>query len=474
MTESHINETGYPNWVLAPGTPVEPVDADYEFAPQEAIDKWLDMKYGLRIHWGPLAHVAEGDWVMTGNDITTDRRQVWPDRMEFEHFYYTYLHREFNPVAFDADDWAEMMVQQGFKYFVFTTKTHVGFSLWDTKTRVKRRFIYNGPQAGQIEACDLAFSIMETFGRDIVKEVVDAGRRRDLGIGLYFSHIDFYDADFRIDSYNHPRPDPTYSRESDPSGWTRMVNRHREQILELLTDYGHVDLLGFDICMSADFWPDMKANIKAARKAAPDTLFRRRGLGDYGDYQTPENNVVVTGGGGDIPITKPWQLIHTLGKSFFYEPAVENYRSQEWILETLVDAVAKGGNCMICIGPDAWGQFHPEAVRRLDYVGRWLQVNDEAIYATRPWHTVQEGDCYFTRTKDEKRVYAISMKWPGSSLTLESVRARAGSTIRLLGDDEDLAFRQDGTGLTIELPPRLQQPESRPCEQAYAFRIEPE
>lgn len=469
---SRIKGTGFPEWVLAPGTPVEPVDADYEFAPQEAIDKWLDMKFGLRIHWGPLAHVAEGDWVVNGNDITTDRTSVWPDRMEFEHFYYTYLHREFNPVAFDADDWADMMVRQGFKYFVFTTKTHVGFSLWDTNTRVKKRFIYDGPKAGQIEDCDLAFSIMETFGRDIVKEVVDAGRRRDLGIGLYFSHVDFYDADFRVDSYNHPRPDPDYSRESDPAGWGRMVDRHREQILELLTNYGHIDLMGFDICLSADFWPDMKANIKAARKAAPDTLFRRRGLGHYGDYQTPENSVPLPGEDSPVPITKPWQLIHTLGKSFFYEPAVENYQSQEWVLSTLIDAVAKGGNCMICIGPDAWGQFHPEAVRRLDYVGDWLQVNGEGIYGTRSWHKVKDGDCYFTRTKDSRHLFAISMTWPGSSLKLDGVRARPGSTIRMLGDEGDLEFSQEEAGLIIDLPQRLQQPESRPCKQAYVFKIE--
>lgn len=472
MTESYINDTGFPGWVLAPGTPVEPVEDDYEFAPQEAVEKWLDMKYGLRIHWGPLAHIAEGDWCVNGTDITTDRSERWPSRMEFEHFLYSYLHREFNPVAFDADDWADMMVRQGFKYFVFTTKTHVGFSLWDTKTRVKRRFVYSGPRAGQIEECDEAYSIMETFGRDIVREVVDAGRRRDLGIGLYFSHPDFYDADFRVESYNHPRPDPEYSRESDPEGWARMVCRHREQILELLTAYGHIDLMGFDLAMSADFWSDMKANVKAARKAAPDTLFRRRGLGDYGDYQTPENNMPITGGGGPVPITKPWQLIHTLGESFFYEPAVENYHSQEWILETLIDAVAKGGNFMICIGPDAWGQFHPEAVRRLDYVGRWLEVNGEAIYGTRPWRTMQEGDCFFTRTKDSRHLFAISTKWPGASLRLERVHARAGSSIRLLGDGEDLVFAQDDAGLTIDLPECLQHPEARPCEQAYAFRIE--
>ena len=86
MTESYINDTGFPGWVLAPGTPVEPVEDDYEFAPQEAVEKWLDMKYGLRIHWGPLAHIAEGDWCVNGTDITTDRSERWPSRMESSTF----------------------------------------------------------------------------------------------------------------------------------------------------------------------------------------------------------------------------------------------------------------------------------------------------------------------------------------------------------------------------------------------------
>ncbi len=400
----------YPEWVLAPGTPVEEVESDYRHAPAEAVEKWLDMKYGLRIHWGPLAMLGEGDWCITGDiDISTDRSEVWPDRMEFEHFYYTYLHREFNPMEFDADRWADMMVRLGFKYFVFTTKTHVGFSMWDTRTKVKKRFIYTGPQAGHIEDCDVRFSIMETpFKRDVVKEVVEASRKRGLGIGLYFSHVDFYDADFRVKSWGHPRPDENYSRETDPKGWARMVARHREQISELLTNYGHVDMFGIDLCLSAEFWPDMKETIKTVRRLSPNTLFRHRGIGEYGDYQTPEN--YIPGESNPEEISKPWQLIHTLGESFFYEPNIEKYRSKEWVLSTLIDATAKGGNFMICIGPDQWGVFHPEAIRRLEYVGRWLEVNDEAIYATRPYKELREGDTYYTRTKDNKHVYAISMK----------------------------------------------------------------
>ena len=127
---------------------------------------------------------------------------------------------------------------------------------------------------------------------------------------------------------------------------------------------------------------------------------------------------------------------------------------------------------MMCIGPDPWGQFHPEAVRRLNYVGDWLEVNGEGIYGTRPWHTGRSGDCYFTRTKDSRHLYAISMKWPGLSLRLDGVRAKEDSIIRMLGDDAALEFSQDDAGLSIQIPERLQRAEDRPCEQAFVFKIE--
>ena len=244
-----------------------------------------------------------------------------------------------------------------------------------------------------------------------------------------------------------------------------MAKRHHDQVAELLTNYGPIDMLGFDLSLDANFWPSMEKNILSFRKLAPKTMFRRRGLGGYGDYQSPENAIPSSG------IGTPWHLIHTLGRSFFYEPKVSNYRSQEWVLSTLIDSTAKGGNFMISVGPDQWGNFHPEVIKRLNYVGDWLKVNDEAIYATRPYKEYKEGEVYYTCTKDKKYVYAISMKWPGEKLKLKSVRAKKDAKISMLGDRRRLDWHQDEDGLVIEITRRFQNEENRPCQQAYAFKI---
>jgi alpha-L-fucosidase len=135
--------------------------------------------------------------------------------------------------------------------------------------------------------------------------------------------------------------------------------------------------------------------------------------------------------------------------------------------------VAKGGNFMVSIGPDERGNFHPTAVKHLEYAGDWLKVNGEAVYKTRPWTWWNDGDTVrYTRSKDGKQVFAISLKWPGEKLALKRVRPRAGSEIRMLGVREPLRWRRDGAeGLVIDLPQRLQTPENRPCRQAYAFKI---
>jgi alpha-L-fucosidase len=468
---------GDAHWLLAPGIPYD-VDPGYEFAPEESLEKFRDMKYGLRIHWGPSAIVGEGCFFLTagssGQDmsIMRDKTRMWdPYRVKLRHFFYDYLWREWNPVAFDADQWAEMMVKQGFKYFVYTTKTHVGFSMWDTKTRVKKRFVYHGPNAGDIVDCDTAFGIMDgPFKRDIVKEIVEAGRKRDLGIGLYFSNPDWFDADFRVATWGAPYVDTNYTPRTDPEGFARMAKRHHDQVAELLTNYGHIDMLGFDLSFDGNFWPYMEKNILSFRKHAPNTMFRRRGLGGYGDYQSPENGLPSFEHAKTIKT--PWHLIHTLGRSFFYEPDVSQYRSREWVLETLIDCTAKGGNFMISVGPDQWGNFHPEVIKRLDYVGRWLKVNGESIYATRPYQTCKEGDVYYTRSKDNKTVYGISMGWPGETLQLTSVRPTKAARISLLGDGRSLDWRLSADGLVIELPERLQAEENRPCQQAYVVKIE--
>ena len=116
------------------------------------------------------------------------------------------------PAGFDADEWTSLFAENGMRMFAFTTKHHEGFSMFDTKTRVRQRVRWDAPGTPQIEDCDLAYSIMETpFRRDIVKELCDAGRKRGLRIALYFSHPDWYDADFRPYA-EHPVTVPSAAR----------------------------------------------------------------------------------------------------------------------------------------------------------------------------------------------------------------------------------------------------------------------
>jgi alpha-L-fucosidase len=440
------------------------VDPAYKHASSEAYERWRDLKYGLRIHWGIYSLLgAEASWPVL--KMPNEKKQEYFD-----------LYKKFNPTEFDASKWMGLFERCGLRFFAFTAKHHDGFSMFDTKARVKRRVNWVAPGGPKIEECDLAYSIMEgPFRRDIVKELTDAAHQRGIACDLYFSHIDWFDADFRFDQWN-PFRDKGYTPQSDPEGYARFARRHREQIRELLANYGKVDMLCLDMQLPGFCWPDVKETVLMARRLQPDVLLRERGIGAYGDYTTPENWIPASPGLTDQRVDRPWMVIHTLSGQFAYDPDGSRYKSGEWIVANLIDIVAKGGNFMVSIGPDGKGLFHPEAVKRLEYAGDWLKVNGEAIYGTRPWAKHKEGESIrFTRNKDGRCVYAISLGWPGKALRLKSLRARDGSEVHLLGVSQPLKWRNDPVeGLTIELPDELQAEERRPCKQAYAFRIEGE
>ena len=205
-----------------------------------------------------------------------------PKKMEYFDLY-----KKFNPKDFDAEKWMDMLQRFGMTNFTITTKHHDGFAIFDTKTRVKSRVNYAAPGGPKLEDCDLAYDTMEApMHRDVIKELCDAAHKRDIAIDLYFSHIDWNDADFRMDAF-HPFHDKNFSKKNNPVEYARFIQRHRQQILELLSNYGKIDMMCLDILLPDACWPDIKQTVMMARKLQPDVLFRDRGIGAYGDYTTP-------------------------------------------------------------------------------------------------------------------------------------------------------------------------------------------
>jgi alpha-L-fucosidase len=201
-------------------------------------------------------------------------------------------------------------------------------------------------------------------------------------------------------------------------------------------------------------------------------MLRDRGIGNYGDYYTPERAIPP----GPESSDKPWFCIYPLGTNFSYDPDPAKYKGTEWIVHNLADVTAKGGGFMVGVGPSSQGDFHAEAVRQMKGAGAWLGVNGEAIYATRPreaglW---SQGDTVrYTRSKDRRYVYAILTQWPGAQIVLESVRPKPHSRVELLGSDRRISWQFDAAkGTVIALPDALQQSENRPCDYAWALKIE--
>ena len=180
--------------------------------------------------------------------------------------------------------------------------------------------------------------------------------------------------------------------------------------------------------------------------------------------------------GGKENTNMPWFVIYPLGSVFSYDANAARYKGGQWIIKNLVDTVAKGGRFMVGIGPDTDGRFHPRAIEQLEEAGAWLKVNGAAIYGTRarPADSWKEGDLVrFTRSKDNKTVYAIALAWPGSQLTLRSVRPVLGSNITMLGNEQSLPWTHSKGGrLEIALPADAPYKAGNPLGFAYAFKID--
>lgn len=325
---------------------------------------WTNDRFGMFIHFGLYAMPGRHEWVRNREYITNE---------VYDEKYF----KRFNPDLFDAKAWAKAAKAAGMRYAVLTSKHHEGFCLWDTATT--------------------DYNIVKTeFGRDLVKEYVEAFRAEGIRIGFYYSIIDWHHPDFTVDRTHPLRP-------RDRKEWTKArfdeLNKRRDmakyrkymfaQIRELLTNYGKIDIIWYDFTASGEFgktWKDWDARnlMKMTRELQPGILVDNRldlndTTDDGWDFVTPEQFKVDS-----WPTVRgkrvPWETCQTFSGSWGYYRDETTWKSLPQLIGLLVETVSKGGNLILNVGPTGRGEFDHRATERLDGLARWMHHNDRSIY----------------------------------------------------------------------------------------------
>jgi alpha-L-fucosidase len=373
--------------------------------------EWFrDLGFGLFIHWSVdsqlgvvISHSLAG-----ADDAYTNR-------------FFNDLPKTFNPRKFDPQDWAALAKLAGIRYVVFTAKHHSGFAMWDTNTT--------------------GFSIMHTpFQRDITRGILEAFKAQGIRPGIYFSPDDFHWLwENHIDVQ---RNIPAVQPRNNPG----LMKLDLDQVRELMTNYGPIDVVFFD------GEPQQLRDL--AWKLQPDTIVTR------GAIQTPE--LYVPG----VPLEGAWEANFTMGTAWQYQPRNESYKTGGQVIDILVETRAKGGNLLLNVGPKPDGELPIEQEERLREVALWMQVNQECIYSVRPWVITNEQNIWFTKAKNEDTVYAIVKQQPQwvrgqwRDFVLKSVSATDRTEVSVLGQNGSVleyrpevnpapSFKQESDGLHV-------------------------
>ncbi len=436
----------------------------------EKLGWFQDMKFGLMMHWGPYSQwgVVES-WSICSEDEPWCRRNS-NDYIEYKKRYEE-LKKTFNPVNFDPEKWARAAKYAGMRYVVHTTKHHDGFCMFDTRQTDYR-----------ITSPDCPFS--QNPRANIVKEIFDAFRKEGFGIGAYFSKPDWHSPDYWAPEWATPDRNVNYDPEKYPERWRKFCEFTYNQIEELMTGYGRVDILWLDGGWVRPYPPldkslkgllkmphnqdiDMPRIAAMARKHQPGLIVVDRTVtGRYENYRTPEQEVP------EKPLDYVWETCMTMGNSWSYVPN-DKYKSTNRLIHLLVDIVSKGGNFLLNIGPNAEGELPAESLQRLQEIGDWMRVNGEAVYETRPVAPYKEAKICLTSKRDGS-LYAIYLadedeKSPPPKVLLYSHAPDSGARIQMLGLKGFLKWEKVGKGILIEVPAAAQK--NPPCRHAWTFKI---
>jgi alpha-L-fucosidase len=394
---------------------------------------WTDSRFGMFIHWGLYAMPARHEWVKNRERITNAAYQKYFDL--------------FNPDLFQPKTWAKKAKDAGMKYMVLTTKHHEGFCLFDSKfTDYKST---NTPAK-----------------RDLVREYVNACRAEGLKVGFYYSLIDWHHPDYTVDVVHPQRPavvsDTAYNRLNKGRDMEKYRQYLRNQVTELLTNYGKIDVLWLDFSFpnknghgkGKDDWA-AESLIKMIRKLQPGIIINNRlDLNEYSDgadFVTPEQvkPAELAKYKGQL-----WETCQTFSGSWGYYRDENTWKSNHQLLDLLITSVANGGNLILNVGPTARGEFDYRANNALDSLSSWMHSNNKAIYncTYAPAGFEAPNNSRLTYNPLTKRLYIHLFEYPSTgSLTLAGYQDKI-KYIQFLHDNSELRFAKKDNDITVNLP----------------------
>jgi alpha-L-fucosidase len=363
---------------------------------------WHEARFGMFIHWGLYSVLGRHEWVMENEGIPVSE--------------YEPLAKQFKPKPNAARDWARLAKTAGMKYMVMTTKHHEGFCHFNTATTN-----YCSPKQGP--------------GRDLVKEYVEAARAEGMRVGFYYSLMDWH----------HPDGAACADNEAARQRFVPYIHTH---LRELLTNYGKIDVLWYDVSWPLDVngWESKKMN-KMVFELQPDIIVNNRNK-LAGDFSTPEQRITAEKEG------RAWESCMTLNDSWGYHAADDNWKSSRTVIRNLISCSRDGGNYLLNIGPRPDGSIPEESVRILSDVGQWMARNGDTVRQSDMCEPRRSNYASFTRKGNT--LYMHVHYWPGETVAMSGLMTGVKSA-RLAASNTPVNFQQDKyrvrfTGLPKEAP----------------------
>ena len=385
--------------------------------PKPDLSWFTQSRFGMFIHWGTYAAAARHEWVKSKEEI--------PDEQYMSYF------NHFCPDLYNPGEWARMAADAGMKYFVVTSKHHEGFCLWDSQfTDYKAT---NTP-----------------WGKDLLKPMVEAFREAGLRVGFYYSLLDWHHPDYTTDR-QHPQRNDAARRAADTGrDMTRYAEYMRNQVRELLTEFGPIDIVWYDFSFPGEDgkgcadWESDKL-YALTRELMPNVLINNRlNLPGSADFLTPEQFQPTEQPKDEHGNPAVWEGCQTFSGSWGYYRDEHTWKSVPQLLWMLIDGVSKNGNLLLNVGPTGRGEFDYRARERLAGIGAWMKRHGRSIYgcgAAPPEFQCPE-DCRLTYNAEARRLYVHVLNWPMKHLWLNGdAYAQRVAYAQLLNDASEIRMK---------------------------------